>query len=73
MPEEPIRVAMIMGKMIGGGVEAVVMNYYRHIDKRKIQFDFIIDEDSISVPEEEIINMGEESIEYIHTNKSSLI
>lgn len=58
MPEEPIRVAMIMGKMIGGGVEAVVMNYYRHIDKRKIQFDFIIDEDSISVPEKEITNMG---------------
>lgn len=58
MPNYPIRVAMIMGKMIGGGVEAVVMNYYRHIDKSKIQFDFIIDEDSILVPEEEIAKMG---------------
>lgn len=24
-----------------GGVESVIMNYYRHIDRRKIQFDFL--------------------------------
>lgn len=42
----PIRVAQIVGKMNGGGVEAVVMNYYRHIDKSKVQFDFLIDSDS---------------------------
>lgn len=35
--EEPIRVAQIMGKWLGGGVEAVVMNYYRHIDRTKIE------------------------------------
>lgn len=58
MPEEPIRVAMIMGKMVGGGVEAVVMNYYRHIDKRKIQFDFIVDSDSTRIPKEEILKLG---------------
>ena len=45
MPE-PIHVAQIMGKMINGGVETVVMNYYRHIDRSKVQFDFIIDADS---------------------------
>lgn len=56
--EEPIRIAMIMGKMIGGGVESVVMNYYRHIDKSKFQFDFIIDEDSTVVPEDEILEFG---------------
>ena len=32
--------------MRNGGVEAVVMNYYRNIDRTKIQYDFIIDEDS---------------------------
>lgn len=47
-----------MGKMLGGGVESVVMNYYRHIDKSKIQFDFIIDSDSTNVPKEEIENIG---------------
>lgn len=46
MVSEPIRVAQIMGKMTNGGVEAVVMNYYRHIDRSKVQFDFIVDADS---------------------------
>lgn len=56
--QKPIRVAQIIGKMIGGGVEAVVMNYYRHIDRDKVQFDFIVDEDSTYVPEEEITSLG---------------
>lgn len=58
MNSEPIRIAHVMGKMISGGVESVVMNYYRHIDKDKIQFDFIVDEDSTHIPYEEIENMG---------------
>lgn len=54
----PERVAHIIGKWVGGGVEAVVMNYYRHIDKNKIQFDFICDEDSTNIPYEEIEKLG---------------
>lgn len=54
----PIRVAHVMGKMVGGGVESFVMNYYRHIDRRYIQFDFIVDNDSKIVPTEEIKMMG---------------
>lgn len=38
----PIRIAHIIGKMWAGGVEAVVFNYYRAIDKSKIQFDFFM-------------------------------
>ncbi len=56
--QEPIRVAQIVGKMVGGGVESVVMNYYRYIDRSKVQFDFLVDEDSTRVPEEEIIALG---------------
>lgn len=56
--KEPIRVAQIMGKWLGGGVEAVVMNYYRHIDRTKIQFDFVCDDDSTNIPYEEIESMG---------------
>lgn len=56
--EEPIRVAQIIGKWLGGGVEAVVMNYYRNIDRTKIQFDFICDEDSTNIPYEEIEKLG---------------
>ena len=58
MDEQPIRVAQIMGKWIGGGVESVVMNYYRHIDRSKIQFDFICDDDSTDIPYEEIEKLG---------------
>lgn len=54
----PIRIAQIVGKMNGGGVEAVVMNYYRHIDRNKVQFDFLVDSDSALVPREEIESLG---------------
>ena len=55
---EPTIVAHIMGKWLGGGVEAVVMNYYRHIDRNKIQFDFICDRDSTDIPYDEIKRLG---------------
>ena len=58
MEEQPIRVAQIIGKWLGGGVESVVMNYYRHIDRTKIQFDFICDNDSTNIPYEEIEKLG---------------
>lgn len=58
MGKNAIRVAQIMGKWLGGGVEAVVMNYYRNIDRSKIQFDFICDEDSTNIPYDEIKKLG---------------
>ena len=53
-----IRVAVVMGKMHSGGKKNLVMEYYRHIDKTKVQFDFICDEDSNAVPTDEIEAMG---------------
>lgn len=58
MNEQPIRIAQIVGKWLGGGVESVVMNYYRNVDKSKVQFDFICDEDSTCIPYEEIEKLG---------------
>lgn len=58
MGKNAIRVAQIMEKWLGGGVEAVVMNYYRNIDRSKIQFDFICDEDSTNIPYDEIKKLG---------------
>jgi glycosyltransferase EpsF len=49
---------MVMGKMLGGGVESVIMNYYRHIDRSQVQFDFLVDEDSTLVPRDEIEALG---------------
>lgn len=55
---ELIRVAQVVGRMMGGGVEATVMNHYRHIDRSRIQFDFIVQNDSTVVPEDEIKALG---------------
>lgn len=56
--DKPIRVAQIMGKLWAGGVEMVVFNYYRAIDKRKVQFDFYYDADSTAEPPQELIDNG---------------
>ena len=53
-----IRVAVVMGKMHAGGKKNLVMEYYRHIDRDKVQFDFFCDIDSNSVPKEEIESLG---------------
>ena len=53
-----IRVAVVMGKMHAGGKKNLVMEYYRHIDRSRVQFDFICDADSNSIPKEEIESLG---------------
>lgn len=58
MMSDVIRIAQIMGKMENGGVEAVVMNYWRNIDKSRFRFDFIVDNDSSIPQKEEIEALG---------------
>lgn len=58
MSDDVIRVAQIIGKMNNGGVESVIMNYYRNIDRSKIQFDFFVDEDSTNILKDEILSLG---------------
>ena len=53
-----IRAAQILGKMNHGGAKSLVMEYYRHMDRDEIQFDFIVDEDSQAVPTEELEALG---------------
>ena len=55
---KPIRVAQVLGVMNGGGIEQVVMNYYRHIDRSRVQFDFLVGGGSAMVPREEISSLG---------------
>lgn len=55
---DKIVVAQIMGKWNGGGVESVIMNYYRFIDRNIIQFHFICDSDSTNIPYDEIKKLG---------------
>lgn len=53
-----IRVLQIGLSFESGGVESFVMTYYRHIDRTKIQFDFINPYDKPLAYEEEILKLG---------------
>lgn len=44
--------------MNGGGVEQVVMNYYHYLDRSRVQFDFVVTENSTLVPREELESLG---------------
>lgn len=55
---EPFRVAQVLSKMNSGGIEMVVLNYYRHIDRTKVQFDFVVEEGSTIPFRDEIERMG---------------
>lgn len=69
---EPIRVLQIIGIVCGGGVEAVVMNYYRHIDRTKVQFDFVIDGYEKSLLDEEISSLGGR-VYHVEPYKSNIV
>lgn len=56
--EKPIRVAQIIGKLNAAGVEAVINNYYKNINREKYQFDFFIDADSNCSPPTKLMEMG---------------
>ena len=37
-----MRVLQVVTKMDRGGLETMLMNYYRRIDRNKVQFDFLV-------------------------------
>ena len=53
-----IRIAIIAGVLHSGGKRNLIMEFYRHIDRSKMQFDFICDSDSNGIPYEEIERLG---------------
>lgn len=53
-----IRVAIVAGPVHSGGKKNLMMEYYRHIDRNKVQMDFICNSDSNSIPKEEIESLG---------------
>lgn len=55
---EPMRVAQVLNRMESGGIEAVVMNYYRQIERDKVQFDFYFFEGSSFPQRQELEQLG---------------
>lgn len=39
---QPVRVLQVVTYMGRGGLETMLMNYYRHIDRERVQFDFLV-------------------------------
>lgn len=55
---EPIRVLHVVTHMNRGGLETMIMNYYRYIDRTKIQFDFLTHRDGKKDYDDEIQKLG---------------
>ncbi len=54
----PIRILHIVTYMGRGGLETMLMNYYRNIDRNKIQFDFLVHRDFEADYDAEILSLG---------------
>ena len=53
-----LRVLQIVTYMGRGGLETMLMNYYRHIDRNKVQFDFLVHRDFEADYDSEIKALG---------------
>ena len=55
---EPIRILHIVQRMEAGGTQAFLMNLYRNIDRKKVQFDFLVEYIDKEFYDDEIISLG---------------
>lgn len=53
-----IRVLQVVTYMGRGGLETMLMNYYRHMDRDKVQFDFLVHRDFEADYDAEILSLG---------------
>ncbi len=54
---EPIRILHEIAKLDAGGVEALLMNIYRNIDRSRVQFDFLVHRED-GFYEDEVLKLG---------------
>ena len=55
---EPIRILQIVTSMEKGGIENMLMNFYRKTDREKVQFDFLVHAPEKAEFEDEIESLG---------------
>lgn len=56
--KEPIRVLHVLGNTQLGGAESRIMDLYRHLDRTRVQFDFLVHTEQEGYFEEEIKRLG---------------
>ena len=54
----PIRVLQVVTHMERSGLESTLMNYYRHIDRERVQFDFLVHRQERAAFDDEIESLG---------------
>lgn len=58
MNRKTIRILHVVRKMDKGGVQSMIMNYYRNIDPTMIQFDFVVQDSEKGFYDDEIYGLG---------------
>lgn len=53
-----LRVLQVVTYMGRGGLETMIMNYYRSIDRSKVQFDFLVHRQEEAAYDKEILSLG---------------
>ena len=53
-----IRILHSVSNMDRAGIETMLMNYYRYMDKSKVQFDFLCNKKKTGAYDDEIKSMG---------------
>ena len=53
-----IRVLHSVSNMDRAGIETMLMNYYRHIDRNKVQFDFLCNKKKSGAYDSEVESLG---------------
>lgn len=55
---KPIRILHVVTYMGRGGLETMLMNYYRHINREQVQFDFLVHRHFEADYDQEILSLG---------------
>lgn len=58
MKNEPIRILHVVTVLNRGGLETMIMNHYRQIDRSKYQFDFLVHREGKHDYTDEVISLG---------------
>ncbi len=58
MKNKPMRILHVVTYMGRGGLETMIMNYYRNMDRSKVQFDFLVHREEKADYDEEILSLG---------------
>lgn len=58
MAHDELRVLQVIGAMDRGGAETLIMNLYRKIDRSRVQFDFLVNENRECDYDDEIASLG---------------